>query len=74
MNRFTVTVVMALLSIGVFGGEAKAAATLPKEPVVEKPVSIVIPRDLLLLAKQKLDTGGCGLSSSGTAVPATRTR
>ena len=42
MIRFIVTVVMALLSFGFWGRKSEAAATLPKDPVMEQPISIII--------------------------------
>ena len=54
MTKFVLMVLLTLLCSVISGENVQAAATLPKEPVAENPVSIVIPRDLpLTLPEQR---------------------
>jgi tartrate-resistant acid phosphatase type 5 len=70
---FFIMFFISLLSAGVFGGNSEASATLPKDPIAEKPVSMVIPRDLPFLPAQKeMEARGLriiALGDSGTGSP-----
>ncbi len=73
MTKFVLMVLLTLLCSVISGANVRAAATLPKEPVAENPISIVIPRDLpLTLPEQNLENRGIrivAIGDSGTGSP-----
>lgn len=63
---FAMMVFISLFCAGIFVGNAEASATLPKDPVAEKPVSIVIPRDLPSLpAPEEVEARGLRIIAIG---------